>query len=64
MVIRMWWIWFIGICCSNWEFQTCIIIYEVNIGKVGSINKEVEKIENKFDDNHAQQSFAKNVTNN
>ena len=38
-----------------------ILLYEVNIGKVGSINKEVEKIENKFDDNYAQQSFAKNV---
>ena len=41
-----------------------VLLYEVISGKFGSINKQVEKIENKFDDNHAQQSFAKKDTNN
>ena len=36
-----------------------VFLYEVISGKFGSINKQVEKIENKFDDNHFQQSFAR-----
>ena len=36
-----------------------VLLYEVISGKFGSINKQVEKIENKFDDNHVQQSFAR-----
>ena len=41
-----------------------ILLYEVISGKVRNINREVEKIENKFDYNDFQQSFAKNDTNN
>ena len=36
-----------------------VFLYEVISGKFGSINKQVEKIEKKFDDNHFQQSFAR-----
>ena len=36
-----------------------VLLYEVISGKFGSINKQLEKIENKFDDNHVQQSFAR-----
>ena len=36
-----------------------VLLCEVIGGKFGSINKQVEKIENKYDDNHVQQSFAR-----
>ena len=36
-----------------------VLLYEVISGKFGNINKQVEKIENIFDDNHFQQSFAR-----
>ena len=36
-----------------------VLLCEVIGGKFGSINKQLEKIENKFDDNHVQQSFAR-----
>ena len=36
-----------------------VLLYEVISGKFGSINKQVAKIENKYDDNHVQQSFAR-----